>query len=69
MKVMGMGSRHKNETKTMWPYVIGLAVVLGSEFLVRVVFFPNPATDGHIRTCMVQKFYPQAETGAGGCLK
>jgi hypothetical protein len=42
---------------------------LGSLLLSKaIVGFINYKTAEGL-SCMVQKFYPQAETGAGGCLK
>jgi len=49
-----MGKSSQNEIKATrklsekWAYVIGLIVVLGSEFIIRDVFLPEQAKNIHI---------------------
>ena len=47
-KVMEMTSQCKDKSEKKWPYIVGLTVTLGSEFLIRDVLLPKPASDIHI---------------------
>ena len=39
-----------------WLYIIGLIIVLGSEFILRDIFLPEYAQDVHIKTIVLMEW-------------
>ena len=47
-----MTAQRKDKSEKKWPYIVGLTVILGSEFLVRDVLLSKPASDAYIGIAM-----------------